>query len=170
MKPTDVDSGVTAEMLRSVLKYNRVTGIFTWRVKRRVSEIGDVAGRVRKDGYMDVFIFGRMFLLHRLAWLYVKGEWPLAEVDHRDLNKMNMRWRNLRPASRAQNNSNVNARNKIGLKGVFFKEAMKARPYQSVIRLNGATRHLGFYATAQEAHEAYVAAAKRERGEFARAA
>ena len=61
----------------------RITGIFTV-IKRRRNQlqIGDVAGHKNKRGYLVLFIDGYGYLGHRLAWLYMTGEWPLDEIDH----------------------------------------------------------------------------------------
>lgn len=48
----------------------------------RKANVGDVAGCVDKDGYIQIRLKGKMYPAHRLAWLYVYGEWPQDEIDH----------------------------------------------------------------------------------------
>lgn len=111
---------------------------------------------------------------HLLAWLYMAGEWPKSFIDHKDLNKHNNAWDNLREATKSQNMANVGLikSNKSGLKGVSRYRAGEAygKSWQASIGKDGKSKHLGHFATKEEAHAAYVAAAQNIFGEFARAA
>jgi hypothetical protein len=169
VKPTDVSSGLTVERLHSLLDYDAETGIFRWKVRRGSVVAGAIAGSRRKDGYYGVQIDGREYLLHRLAWFYVKGRWPMPEADHRDLDKGNNRLANLREATQSQNRANVRVRTKSGFKGVYIYGG-RDRPFQAAIRIDGKQNTLGYFASAEEAHEVYKAAAAKAFGEFARAA
>lgn len=97
------------------------------------------------------------------------GEWPPEEVDHRDLDKSNDRWENLRLGDHGQNQSNSRARkhNITGVKGV---SATRDGKYQAKISIDGQTVSLGRFETIEAAHAAYCAAAKAKRGSFFRAA
>src|ERR1051325_2754037 len=97
---------LTIERLREVLRYNRRTGIFGRRKNAyRTDLIGKPAGCLRKDGYVEICVDGRCYLAHCLAWLYVTGAVP-AEVDHKNRNRADNRWNNLRSATRALNRAN----------------------------------------------------------------
>lgn len=89
-------------------------------------------------------------------------------VDHRDGNGLNNQKANLRIATKAQNNQNskVRARNRQKLKGVNFHKQHKR--FQSQIQVDKRKIHIGYFKTAEEAHAAYCAAAKKLHGEFAR--
>jgi|ERR1700720_213694 len=102
---------LTVERLRERLSYDPESGIFTWRVAvgcaRCRRKPGDLAGRLLDRGYRQIKIEGRQYLAHRLAVHYMTGAWPEHEVDHRDLDKSNNRWDNLRAATSSQNKSNT---------------------------------------------------------------
>src|ERR1051326_8239763 len=98
----------------------------------------------------------------------MKGRWGRPTIDHRDGDRTNNRWDNLRRATSSQNNANrCRPRNNTsGYKGVFF--CRKSRKWRACVCKNGKTKHLGGFLTPQEAHNAYVVAARKLHGEFAR--
>lgn len=167
MRP--VSSGLTVERLRGLMDYDPDTGVFTWRVRPSRSNIavGDVAGYL-DNGRNTIKVDGRRYQASRLAWLYMTGEWPISLVDHKDLNKRNDAWENLRPANWSQNGCNrpVSKNNSSGYKGAF---PLRGR-FLAQIRIRGKQIYLGMFDTAELAHQAYIAAAQRLHGEFARAA
>jgi hypothetical protein len=157
---------ITVERLREVLTYDPAAGEWHWhttdpgRGRRRASKL---AGSVQKNGYRVIRIDRHLYQSSRLAFLYMTGEWPRDEVDHKDGNPANDRWDNLRPATRANNNANVRMQcnNRFGLKGVLQLPNQKWRA-----RIKGL--HLGCFSTKEEAHAAYCQAARQHFGEFAR--
>lgn len=157
---------LTYERLAELLAYDATTGLFTWRVSRGTRKAGAVAG-TPLDGYVSIGLDGKTYKGHRLAWLYVKGEWPAFELDHWDTDKMNNRFANIRPATRGQNVANCGRRtdNRSGFKGVRQKKGCAT--WEARIRHKGKLQHLGSYATPEAAHEAYCTAAERLHGEFA---
>jgi hypothetical protein len=95
------------------------------------------------------------------------GEWPSAEIDHIDKNKLNNAWNNLRAASRAQNLTNVAARSATGFKGVYWDKRRKK--WKSHITHNRKTINLGRFNSPEAAHAAYMAKATELFQEFASA-
>ena len=162
---------VTAEYLRDILDYSPETGLFTWRVapNGRI-KIGQRAGSPDTGGHLQIRINKRFYRAHRLAWLYVHGEWPPEDIDHINSERADNRLCNLRPATRAQNcqNSRLYRSNTSGFKGVVWHA--RGSKWSARIRANGRVHHLGRYTTAEAAHAAYVAAAVKYHGEFARPA
>lgn len=158
---------ITAEKLREVLHYDPETGVFTWRVNISLKvKAGDIAGSGHCGGYIEIGIFDRSYLAHRLAWLYVHGELP-RKVDHDDGNKQNNRIRNLRKCTSAQNMANrrVSRSSKSGLKGVSWSKSN--RKWVAFIGFEGKKRYLGGFDTPEIAYEAYCRAADEIHGEFA---
>ncbi|GJH22444.1 hypothetical protein CBA19CS22_37900 [Caballeronia novacaledonica] len=88
-------------------------------------------------------------------------------VDHIDKNPLNNARSNLRVATYAENmwNRGKQSNNTSGYKGVLWIERIKR--WSARISANGKRYYLGHYKTAEEAHEAYKAAAERLHGEFA---
>lgn len=155
--------------LRAAIAYDPLTGLFTNLVQRRQSKPGDVVGTLQAGGYVRITFEYCRFMAHRLAWLHVTGEWPADKIDHRDLDRSNNRWANLREATQSQNcaNAPITSRNTSGFKGACFDKSNGK--FVASVRFQGRHVHLGYFDTAYEAHLAYVAGANRLFGEFARA-
>lgn len=161
---------ITQDRLKRLLRYNRATGVFVWidRPSNRV-HIGDVAGHVsNSDGYVWIRLDGRLYVAHVLAWLYVMGDYPTNEIDHRDLNRANNAWSNLRPATREQQMHNLprKSNNKSGYKGVDLHKASGL--YRARIRKDGVVYWLGCFKTAELAHAAYCEASTKLHGAYGR--
>jgi len=154
---------LTRARLRELLHYDEDTGEFRWR-KRVGNELclGKAAGCVR------ICILGRTYRAHQLAWLYVKGRWGRTMIDHRDGDSTNNRWGNLRRATASQNGANSRRprRNTSGYKGV--SQSRRSGRWEAYIQKNRRRVHLGTFDTPEAAHDAYVAAARKLFGEFAR--
>ena len=113
---------LTQKRLHELLYYDPEAGYFMW-MKRRGRAGGKTeAGSKHSGGYMSIMVDGVNYLAHRLAWMYMTGDWPEFEIDHEDRIKTHNRWRNLRPATHKQNmeNSTVRKSSKSGVKGVHF--------------------------------------------------
>lgn len=157
------------ELLR-VLDYNPETGLFTWKVQvSRCVLAGTPAGFLWGKFYLGVRYKGVGYLVHRLAWFYVHGTWPEAEIDHRDGDKKNNRIANLRVASHALNcaNRQININNSSGAKGVSQRPNNR---WRAAIEHEGRSISLGTYGSLEEASAAYLDGAKKLHGDFARAA
>lgn len=155
---------LTSERLRELLDYDPETGVFTNRFSRGAAKAGAVAGRsIGSSGYLRIMVSGRHYLAHRLAWLYMTGEWPKEEVDHINRDKIDNRWANLREATRTDNAINQIRSSRALPRGV---RRAKSR-FQASLKVDGQFVHLGNYATPEEAHAAYLDADKRFRSGFA---
>ena len=126
-------------------------------------------GAKGSSGHYILRVFGKNYLAHRLAWLWMTGSWPTSEIDHADLDKGNNRWGNLREATHQQNQYNAKARstNRAGSKGVCFdkrRQMWRATISSAAKR----ARHLGYFPTAEEAAKAYREASERFHGEHGR--
>lgn len=99
---------ITAERLRTILEYNPDTGDWIWLdpPNHNTRLKGQTAGNLRSDGYRAIRIDGALYYSSRLACLYMTGEWPIEEMDHKDRDPSNDRWSNLREASSSLNKRN----------------------------------------------------------------
>jgi hypothetical protein len=124
---------LTAEYVRSILRYEPSTGKFYWRHRDSLTKSLNARDAGRKAGYptgknkWGIQIDGRPYLAHRIAWLYMTGQWPTNILDHKDQNGKNNRWNNLREADHTQNSRNRkrDVRNKSGRKGVYWHKQHK---------------------------------------------
>ena len=157
---------ITQEKLKELLSYDALSGDFVW-IKypaKRKDLYGKIAGSKNvRDGYIRIFIDGKSYLAHRLAWLYETGIINKIDIDHIDGNRSNNMISNLREATRSINLQNLK-KAKIdnlssGLLGVCFDA--KAGKYRSAITLNGKRKHLGYYETAEKAHGVYLEEKRR---------
>jgi hypothetical protein len=160
---------LTIERLKEVLLYDPLTGHFYW-IGQLSSRCGvnKPAGSPNAKGYIRIGIDGRYYLAHRLAWFYQLGVWPDCFLDHRDMNKSNNIWSNIRAADVHQNQYNVGLtkRNKSGVKGVHYDA--KRNKYCASIAVSGVNYRIGRFATLEQATVAYSVAAEKLHGEFAR--
>ncbi|MGN6641537.1 MAG: HNH endonuclease, partial [Verrucomicrobiota bacterium] len=110
------------------------------------------------DGYVIIYVDNKSYRAHRLAWFYMTGVWPTDEIDHRDLDKLNNKWDNLRAATRSENAQNLplNKHNKTGFTGVSWDK--RSKKFKAVICKDGALHRLGSFSDPIDAHNAYVTA------------
>src|SRR3990167_3456923 len=158
---------LTTERLREVLHYDPETGECTWLSSpKNRARAGRVAGSIMKIGYREISIDGRHYLAHRLVFFYMTGKWPADQVDHKNGDPLDNRWRNLRNASCAQNQHNQRRHrtNTSGFKGVGFDK--NSNRWRARIRANGKRYWLGVFDTAEAAHAAYSAKSNELHGEF----
>lgn len=166
---------LTASRLREVLEYNGETGVFTWRPRPlpgfsslRACNAwngryrGKIAGGLGGPGraYTSISIDGIHYWAHRLAVLFVTGEWPFGEVDHRHGLKSDNRYSELRDVPGTVNRQNIrkspaSKTSDLPL-GVYRHTRLKKTPFSSSLAVNGKTIFLGYFATREAAHDAFV--------------
>jgi hypothetical protein len=159
---------MTQELLKKHLHYNKNTGDFTWilPITNRLKS-GDIAGTRDNDWYNIIRICGERHAAHRLAWLYMTGDWPSKHIDHINQIKSDNRWCNLRECDRSQNSSNITKtkQNTSGYKGVHW--CNRDKKWISKIMHCGVHYFIGKFITPEEAHIAYCAKALELHGNFA---
>ena len=159
-----VGEELTPEIVRALLDYDRGTGEFRWKfsVGQRAKS-GGAAGCLGPNGYVHINVIGHACYAHRLAWLYVYGEWPSEQVDHINGKRNDNRIANLRDVSHVGNCQNKRAalpsNKSSGLLGVSWSSAMKK--YGAQIVCNGVTHKLGYFDDKHDAHAAYVDAKRK---------
>lgn len=152
---------VTLDRLKELLNYEPHTGHFTWRkASARRTIVGSLAGTISTKGYVKIQIDRKLYPAHRLAWLYVYGEWPDNFIDHINRDKSDNRIANLRVVSASVNMRNCGLRstNTSGFKGVSY--IAYRRKWVATIRLHGKNCVLGKFDTPEAASAAYVSAAE----------
>ena len=172
MTVTHEATGFTHSELLALLHYDSTTGKFTLLKSRARRKKGMEPGTVRRDGYRAIMIKGKWYKAHRLAWLYVYGEFPVGALDHINRDKLDNRISNLRLANDSQNNFNMPLRkdNSSGHRGVRELPAGPRKPYKryvTEIYKDGKKTTLGTFDSLDEALSVRLKAANDLFGEFA---
>ena len=149
---------ITQDKLKELLDYDLNTGLFTWKVARsnRV-QAGHIAGWKKKmewNTYYAIKLDGVDYFQHRLAWLYMYGEFPPQLIDHINGNGRDNRIVNLRCVTPTENNRNMRRRsnNKSGICGVsFYKRDNK---WEARIKADGKYKYLGRFDNKDDAVKA----------------
>lgn len=153
---------LTQTRLKALLSYDRSSGNFTWRETRGRVKSGDRAGYVDRHGYLMIRVDKKRYSAHRLAWLYVIGEWPADLIDHKNGIRVDNRFCNLREADVVFNSQNVrtpNRNNSSGYLGVTYNR--RAKLYVAHIRHSGKKHCLGYSKDPAEAHALYLDAKRK---------
>lgn len=143
---------LTQARLKELLNYDPETGVLMWISSNRGRRSGEIAGYIKsgaRGGYRRLELSGNQYPAHRLAWLYVYGQWPTQQIDHVNGVRDDNRIANLREVSPAENQHNQK----------------KARGYSrhnnswvARIMVGWKLIHLGCFLTESEARAAYLAA------------
>lgn len=148
---------LTHTTLKELIFYDPETGFFTWKERpefyfktyrafiqwnKRYAN-GPAFFTVAANDYLTGFIFKKKYYAHRLAWLYMTGEWPEGDIDHINGQRNDNRWENLREVNRSENLKNAKRRydNKTGVTGVF-KHKNKESYYSAYIDINYKRKYL----------------------------
>jgi hypothetical protein len=142
---------ISQEDVKELLNYEPDTGTFTWRINygghivrgRKAGGI-DTDSRTGGKAYYRIKLYKKMYMAHRLAYLYMTGEFP-ETIDHINGNGLDNRWCNLRNVSLADNNKNarLQVNNKSGVIGVSWNK--RVNQWQASININGIQKYLGIY-------------------------
>lgn len=138
---------ITQEYLKEALRYNPETGVFTWRLDRPDNHFTDwrgkngfkrniadksTAGNIQKptkrnpSPYIVIGLSGKLHKAHRLAWLYVYGEMPEEDIDHKNLDTLDNRIENLQLSFDKLNHRNRSRykNNASGISGVSWHKKL----------------------------------------------
>lgn len=157
----------SVEFLRSVLRYDEVSGLLTW-APRSLGDFekekyykawvtrcqGKEAGsEVKKKNkvYKVISVAGRRMYSHRVAWAIYYGQHPVGEIDHKNGNSSDNSVINLRIVSRKENSRNVglHANSRSGYCGVNWH--VKAGRWKARVKVNGKEMYLGLFDCPAEA-------------------
>ena len=142
---------LTQRQLKRLIKYDPITGIFTWRKAKGNRPAGAIIdSKSKKDGYIRVNLFYKTHVVHRLAFLYMLGYNPENNIDHINRKPDDNRWENLREVTQSCNlrNCNHSTKNKTGIKGICFSK--NANKWLAQI----GEKYLGIFPTLKEAAQA----------------
>ena len=108
-------------------------------------------------GYPQIRLFNedgpKIITIHRLvAMHYIPNPENKPEVDHKDRDRQNNNINNLRWTTSSENSSNRGAYGTIKFKGV----SKKGNKFRARIFINGKTKNIGTYDSAEEANQAYI--------------
>lgn len=143
-------------------------GFRAWNSRYPGTEAGCLRGESKHNDIRCVITFNKKsYLRYQLIWLLHYGTIN-SLIDHKDCNTTNDRIENLRESTATQNrgNTKLTKRNTSGYKGVSIYK--KTGKWTAHIRCNNIQKNLGYFDTPEEAHEAYMEAARKCFGEFAR--
>jgi hypothetical protein len=157
---------INQDYLKEILHYNPETGVFIWIKKPSKNRPANSIAGTLNAGYIVITLHGKHYYAHRLAWLYMTGEWPEKIIDHKNKSGIDNRFSNLRSASYSQNSLNKlpSKNNLLGVKGVTYQK--EKRKFEARAVLNNKHNHLGYFDDIESASAAYHAFAKEHHGEF----
>lgn len=150
IEPKD-DWPLIREILRR-FEYDPVTGIVRYRVATKRAKVGDIAGyklMVKNTTYLQFQILNRVFRLHRVIWVLMRGEWPDGDIDHINRNGLDNRWCNLRdvPPYVNQRNRSLYSNNSSGIAGVYWHKK------DNKWHVSVSNRYVGLAETLEQAKE-----------------
>lgn len=160
---------LTAKTARLTWRYDPVSGALWWRETGSGRVLDRPAGTIfYYHAYRYIKFRGKLYRAHRVIWLIVTSKWPACHIDHKNGNRDDNRWNNLRAANHQQNAQNriLSRKNASGYKGVDFKK--DKNKWRATLTIARKQLHLGYFASKQEAYAAYSTAAEKHFGEFAR--
>lgn len=158
---------VNAALVRELLDYDPLSGMFIWKTREaapkqwNVRYAGKAAGCVESFyGYVLIGIDGKNYRANRLAWLHFYGSWPEGVVDHKSGVRTDNRISNLRDVNKSVNGQNQRTATRknrsTGLLGASLHK--RSGKFRADIRVDGRTKFLGNYDSAEEAHQVYLTA------------
>lgn len=157
---------VTQNELKEFFTYDKDSGHFT-RIKKlgKKGIIGQVCNSKNNCGHIQITFKGRTYPAHRLAWLYVYGEFPKNQIDHINCIRDDNRIINLREATNQQNSFNrTQALGISGLKGVQWDKVKNKWLVVPVI--NNKRHYLGYFDDKENAFSVYLDFCKNNHGDF----
>lgn len=152
---------ITHEQVLLAFSYDPTSGLFTRLVTTaHNAKKGDVAGTTGKNGYVVIHFQGVSIYGHHLAWFYVNGTWPSQRIDHKNGNRSDNRYDNLRELSHTgnmQNTTKSRSRSVTGYLGVIYHSSRRGtKVYSARIYYDKKMHHLGYFYTPKDAHDAYM--------------
>jgi hypothetical protein len=171
------------ERLNDLLFYDEDTGILSWNrrplslfIDQRSCDVwntrqsGKPAGSVNSYGYLRITLDKKSYFAHRIIWKMKTGKEPPVHIDHRDTDRLNNRFENLRVAKSYQNSLNMAGHKDSisGLKNVSFSEKATLNPWYVLVSYAGKRHYGGSFSSKEEAFSVACALRNKLHGEFVR--
>lgn len=157
---------LTQSRLKELVTYDPLIGEMTWIVtKSKLTPAGSLVGYVNRKGYRATNIDGKSYLVSRLIWLYVTGDFPKRFIDHKDRNRLNNKWDNLRESTNSQNSANRKDIIKDVPRNIEYCDNRK-KPYRVRIRHDGKIHYFGYFENIEDAKLVAIEKSKELHGEF----
>jgi len=138
-------SQLDSTRLKEIFDYDPNTGIFIRKIKGRKAKVGSFD----PEGYVYIQINHIKYAAHRLAWLYMYGEFPTDQIDHINGIKNDNRIANLRVCTHAENQQT-----KRNVKGYSWHKTKKR--FIAYIQINKKRIELGRYLNEQDARKSHL--------------
>lgn len=120
------------DFLDECFAYDPLTGIMRWKKRPRIHFDSNQAYKMwntryagmvcdtRRGNYLGVSINGVSYYIHRLIWMIMTNDQPPRSIDHKDGDKYNNQWDNIRNGDSGVNGKNAAIRsdNTSGMAGV----------------------------------------------------
>lgn len=130
-------------------------GVILWRYNSGRARAGAPAGRLLKDGYLQVKARGKFSRVHRIIWEMHYGKIPDGmQIDHINHCGTDNRIENLRLVTNKENgrNQSFRANNKSGVTGVYFDKF--SGKWKAQIKTDVGVKHIGRFGSIEEAANA----------------
>lgn len=145
------EQALDANTLRRLLSYDPQSGEFHRVARNKAVKLGMRAGCRNVLGYWQIRVEGPIYLAHRLAWLYVHGEWPSDQIDHIDGDRCNNRISNLRQCSNKENGQNKKSYKGSTSKYVGVNWSSAHNQWMASITIDGKKNYLGVFESEEKA-------------------
>ena len=147
--------------LKSLLDYDKNTGLFQWRVRRsNCTKKGWFFGTARPDGYYQLSIDKKTYLCHKLTWLWSMGDLPEV-LDHINENKQDNRLCNLRKSNHSLNGLNQARRHQDSLSPYRGVSKTASGKWMAKYCFNNKQIYLGSFDYPEDAYKIYTETKER---------
>ena len=141
---------LTYERAHELFYYNPETGFIHRKIYRSPNaKAGDRAGS-KTHGYLEIAYNNRSYMVHRVIWLMIYGDWP-EQIDHINHDRSDNRIENLRSVTPLENkrNNTKQKNNGSGLSGVRW-DATRGK-WEAYIHVHKKKIFLGRYSSLLDA-------------------
>ena len=146
---------LTYDKAREYFNYNPETGELIWKKgKGSTARVGSKVGSFNTGGYLKTIFNGKHYAVHRIIWLWVYGEWPKHQINHKNVIPSDNRLCNLEDIPLRENCQKKKCHMEGRLPGV--RRTKNSDRFCARIVANKRRIIIGTFNTEQEAYEAYL--------------